>query len=289
MVSCLFSFNETAADMSNEAYPEVACGKDYPFCAASTGDAGYTCFQVSGNAWMNKGMSHSNLESYMGWVPLAGSAIGNVLGGVISDKLFPYLGSSGRCLVCGVGNIISIFFVVQALLSQFPDCFLFMVASGLFGECYLGQSIALLSDATSPRIIVTSVSLFMFVITLMAGNAPLLVPAVRAMFASKFDYVAVYFDAASEYPGYIPHGFEDTQSVTYPNDNHFSVQLSGGGSRSLQWSLIVIFVSLYISSGILYILCFFKYRSAGLGTTTMLSFSEQVNFDSRANSSERKG
>jgi hypothetical protein len=270
-VNCLYSYNATAyaTQSLTNPYPSVACGSDYPYCSdENSPDGTYTCYQVSDNAWMNKGMSHTRLEAYMSWVPLAGSAVGNVLGGILSDKLFPYFGSGGRCLVCGIGNIISVFFVMEALLSEFPNCFLFMIASGLFGECYLGQSIALLSDATSPRVIVTSVSIFMFIITVLAGNAPLLIPSIRSAFEAKFDSVTISVDAASMYPGHFPHesagdggafGTFDS-SAAYGTVAKFTVSLSGGGSRSLQWALIVAFVSLYVSSGLLYLLCFLKYR-----------------------------
>ncbi len=107
-------------------------------------------------------MSSLNLEIYMSWVPLVGSALGSLLGGFLSDFLVLRSqaaarqtsrlrtntadqslrkrlssgeetsgGSYLRMVVAGVGTLMSLPLVLAALVLPLPACFLIMIASGL--------------------------------------------------------------------------------------------------------------------------------------------------------------
>ncbi len=99
-------------------------------------------------------MSHERLISYMSWVPLLGSGFGSVLGGILTDKLVRFAagrsrsyessvrsvgdltpinerGLEMRALLAGISCILSAPFVILAIFGEFPDCFTYLVASGL--------------------------------------------------------------------------------------------------------------------------------------------------------------
>jgi hypothetical protein len=96
------------------------------------------------------GMAHSRLIRYMSWVPLVGSGIGSILGGIISDKAAKWIanksrlqgsatvslpvGENGveiRALLCGLSCFFATPFVIVALLADYPNCFNYLIFSGL--------------------------------------------------------------------------------------------------------------------------------------------------------------
>lgn len=214
------------------------------------------------------------VETYFAWIPLLGSATGNILGGLLSDRFVaaktidkdeklvakselesPINGSSElsptdeatltptqspefpaysdnnspmtkqddsvRMLLSGIGGFLALPLVISALLLDKPWCFIIMIGSGLVsinnlfeevnllffcwtkvGELYLGQSLAIIAGPTAvPATLVTqSVALFMFIVTIIGGNMPLLIPSVASVL--QFSDATITFTASVAYsPG----------------------------------------------------------------------------------------
>eukprot|EP01034_Spumella_vulgaris_P025557 gene25559-32028_t len=194
---CSFSYSSEAFTSSSFLSGSAVCGSDFPYCV----DGGDHCSALSTYPWHNKGMSSLHLEEFMSWVPLVGSGLGSLLGGFLSDHVVASraskasrhnsgsssnrgsraesIGSSAvRMLVAGFGTLIAVPLVVLALLLEFPYCFLVMVASGMVGEAYLSQALAIVTSERSipSRLVTQSVAVFMLFVTLIGGNVPLLVP-----------------------------------------------------------------------------------------------------------------
>jgi hypothetical protein len=106
---------------------------------------------------------------------------------------------------------------------------------------YIGASLALLSDVTPSDLIVPSVALFMFIITLIGGNCPLLVPLILSLRPTTHHTFS--FQAAP------PLGSPFSLSSTIP----FHVDRRSG--VDLQIALVIIFSFLYLFGGLLYFLC----------------------------------
>jgi hypothetical protein len=105
---------------------------------------------------------------------------------------------------------------------------------------YIGASLALLSDVTPPDLIVPSVALFMFIITLIGGNCPLLVPLVLSLRPTT--HHTFTFQAAP------PVG----SPLSQPSVLYEVTRRSGG---DLQVALVILFTVLYLLGGLLYFLC----------------------------------
>jgi hypothetical protein len=78
--SCLYSYNAAYQPASGAGVPSV-CGSSHPYCIDGT------CNALFSTPWHNRGISHEALEEYMWWVPLVGSAMGCLCGGMLSDAL----------------------------------------------------------------------------------------------------------------------------------------------------------------------------------------------------------
>lgn len=108
---------------------------------------------------------------------------------------------------------------------------------------YLGASLALLSDVTPSNLIVPSVALFMFIVTLIGGNAPLLVPLILSI--SPITHFTFHFTAASPY--------EPTNLLLQSESTNYSIIRRSG--TDLQTTLIILFTILYLLSTLVYYIC----------------------------------
>jgi MFS family permease len=149
--SCSYSYNATTSTSSS------MCDASYPYCR------GDSCYAINPAPWHNQGIDHTVLESYMSWVPLAGSAVGSILGGYLTDQIVSHYSYSNptsaaalRLAAAGIGTLLATPMVVISFFLAPPACFLAMVGSGLIGEIYLGQSLAVVSSLSSPPVLVTS-------------------------------------------------------------------------------------------------------------------------------------
>ena len=120
---------------------------------------------------------------------------------------------------------------------------------------YIAASLAVVADLTPPALLVPSTALFMFFVTIIAGNCPLLVPVALNVVMHK-SYHTFTVDAApvaaesattasSEQSAWGGDGFL-ASSVQYS-----SSERSG---RDLQQVMIVLICALYVASSLIYFL-----------------------------------
>jgi hypothetical protein len=182
----------------------------------------------------------------MSWVPIVGSGFGNIIGGMFSDYIVTTIGIKGRVLVPGIGNILAIPFVLLALTQDFPMCFVYLCISGFVGECYLSQSFALLSEISCKKSLISSVAIFMFLVTMIAGNMPLLIPYLVAVINDNTNNTDnyIYFYASPPYSSNNSNVGDVLYKVISKSD-------------SLLKSLEIVFSCCYIISSVLYFICYF--------------------------------
>jgi hypothetical protein len=76
-------------------------------------------------------MDHYQIEAYMSWVPLIGSALGSVLGGILADRLsIDIPNGCARMFLAGIGSLVAAPIVGIALILHSPYCFLILILSG---------------------------------------------------------------------------------------------------------------------------------------------------------------
>jgi hypothetical protein len=170
-------------------------------------------------------------------------------------------------LITGISNLIALPLVAYSFYLNFPGCFLIYLATGIFGEIYYVQSLAVITDplgifycfsflicihdtiliVVPPELVTQSVAFFVFIVTLIGGNFPLLIPLFESMvgFNAK---VQVEFLAASEYRSGNPMIEEKQFSILNYNAN------------KIQYSLMYVLILSYGLSGLLYIFSYFQLK-----------------------------
>ena len=125
---------------------------------------------------------------------------GALSGGFISDKLLSYrtkdgtkLGARARILVIIASNMLAAPFCLGALtlpapqsFSEAPWAFLCLIPANVIGEMWIGVTLTVVIESVPAHLKTTSVALYLFIITNIGGNAPLLV---RPMFFFLFPVV----------------------------------------------------------------------------------------------------
>ena len=104
---------------------------------------------------------------------------------------------------------------------------------------YIGASLALVADLTPEDLLVPSVALFMFLVTLLGGNGPLLVPLVADHFLGSRKHHTFHFTAA------VGEGGGEAGSTM-----EYAVEARSG--FDLQHALLYILCSLYLASAVVY-------------------------------------
>ncbi|KAJ1437759.1 major facilitator superfamily domain-containing protein [Ochromonadaceae sp. CCMP2298] len=186
---------------------------------------------------------------------LSGADMGNAGNGTEgnvgdADKGEVEVDQSPRMLIAGLSNILALPLILASLMLGFPYCFLILVVSGMVGELYLGQTLALISDRsnTRPVQLTQAVALFMFIITIIGGNVPVLIPFVAGVVGGR--EVQVDFEASSQYA---PQ--QEPSPATY--------SVSHRDPKELQVSLMVVLGACYGLSGLLYLLSYSQLKAAG--------------------------
>ena len=119
---------------------------------------------------------------------------------------------------------------------------------------YLGASLALLSDVTPPNLIVPSVALFMFIVTLIGGNAPLLVPLILSLRPTthhNFHFTA----AAPAPPTLLSSSSSSSSSPWLESAELINYSITRRSGTDLQITLVILFTILYLLSTLVYYIC----------------------------------
>ena len=114
---------------------------------------------------------------------------------------------------------------------------------------YIAASLALVADLTPPPLLVPSTALFMFFVTIIAGNCPLLVPVGLNLVMQK-SYHTFYVEAAATPDVFAAAGGDgDGDGLSAAYVGYTSSERSG---HDLQLVMTVLICSLYAVSSLIY-------------------------------------
>lgn len=144
--------------------------------------AGYVWAYNTQPYYESIGQSSIDIAKYMSWIPLVGGSIGVVLGGFISDRIVKNQPAYKRIWVLVVSQLISAPFAAGAIFLPPPWCYLSLIPGYIFGEMWVGVTMAVLVELVAASVRTSAVALYMFIISNVGGNMPLLVPPLQTAF-----------------------------------------------------------------------------------------------------------
>lgn len=148
-------------------------------------------------------------SAYLGVIPLIGGSIGALVGGFVSDKLVQRKGSDGKSLgpvarifVIIASCVLAAPFAAGALVLEVPTIsdpdampwgFLTLIPSNVFGEAWIGVCMTLVIESVPSHLKAVSVAIYLFIISNIGGNMPLLVPVLEDAGFSKKEALLCLF------------------------------------------------------------------------------------------------
>ncbi|XP_048776691.1 MFS-type efflux pump MSMEG_3705-like isoform X2 [Ostrea edulis] len=128
------------------------------------------------------GRKPEEIGKYLSWVPLVGGSFSVLVGGFISDRLVKRLGMYSRILVIGISLLIAAPFAAGTLYFDPPGAYFFQIPTYIFGEMWVGITLAVVVELVPSDIKTTAVAVYLFIISNIGGNANLLVPPLTQHF-----------------------------------------------------------------------------------------------------------
>ncbi|XP_078082263.1 protein spinster-like [Mustelus asterias] len=145
-------------------------------CAAgSVRNAGGYVWAYNTQLYFNLYHSAADVGRWLSWIPLVGGCLGALSGGYISDRLVKRRGLYARVWVLVISQALAAPFVAGALWLNPPYCFLSLIPSNIIGEMGIGVTLTIIVELVAPSIRTPVVAIYIFIISNVAGNAPLLV------------------------------------------------------------------------------------------------------------------
>ncbi|XP_038637557.1 putative glycerol-3-phosphate transporter 5 isoform X1 [Scyliorhinus canicula] len=145
-------------------------------CAAgSVRNAGGYVWAYNAQLYFNLYHSDADVGRWLSWIPLVGGCIGALSGGFVSDQLVKRSGMYARAWVLVFSQVLAAPFVAGALLLNPPSCFLLLIPANILGEMGIGVTLTIIIELVTPSIRTPAVATYIFIISNVAGIAPLLV------------------------------------------------------------------------------------------------------------------
>ncbi|ESO86450.1 hypothetical protein LOTGIDRAFT_220749 [Lottia gigantea] len=117
--------------------------------------------------------------SYMSWIPLVGGSLGVLVGGIISDRVVKKRGLYARILVLVFTQILAAPFAAGTLFFDPPWAFICQIPTYIIGEMWVGVTLAVVIELVPTRVRTTAVAVYLFIISNVGGNFPLIVPPLQ--------------------------------------------------------------------------------------------------------------
>lgn len=114
---------------------------------------------------------------WLSWIPLVGGSIGVIFGGFISDRFVKKSGPVARIWVLIASLVVAAPFAAATLFFAPPWAFLFQIPTYVFGEMWVGVTLAVVIELVPAHLRASSVGFYFFIISNIGGNMPLLVSA----------------------------------------------------------------------------------------------------------------
>ncbi|XP_068695017.1 MFS-type efflux pump MSMEG_3705-like [Montipora foliosa] len=149
------------------------------FIAGSVRNAGGYVWAYNTQPYFNKYYPNTNVGEYMSWIPLVGGSLGVVLGGFISDRLIKNRGFYARVWVLVFSQVIAAPFAAGALFLKPPLSFISLIPSNIIGEMWVGVTLTVVVELVPNTIRSPAIAGYLFVISIIGGNVPLLVPPLK--------------------------------------------------------------------------------------------------------------
>ncbi|XP_013388870.1 protein spinster homolog 1 [Lingula anatina] len=133
------------------------------------------------------GRPTDEIGTYMSVIPLVGGSIGVVLGGFISDVIVKRRGPTARVLVLVASQVLAAPFAAGALFLPAPWAYISLIPSNIIGEMWVGVTLAVVVELVPSKVRTSAVAVYLFIITNIGGNIPLLVPPLQTAFEVMTD------------------------------------------------------------------------------------------------------
>ncbi|KAK3087414.1 hypothetical protein FSP39_005573, partial [Pinctada imbricata] len=128
------------------------------------------------------GETKEDIGKYLSWIPLVGGSFSVLLGGFISDRLVKRLGMYSRVIVIVASLVIAAPFAAGTLFFDPPAAYFFQIPTYIFGEMWIGITFAVIVELVPSDIKTAAIATYLFIISNIGGNAPLLVPPIQQSF-----------------------------------------------------------------------------------------------------------
>ncbi|KAJ8300638.1 hypothetical protein KUTeg_022157 [Tegillarca granosa] len=146
--------------------------------------SGYVFGNNSQVYFQSIGQTKDQIGEYMSWIPIVGGSLSVTLGGFISDRVVKRLGMYARVIVIVVSLLVAAPFAAGTLYFEPPYAYICQIPTYLFGEMWIGITLAIILELVPSDIRTSAVAIYLFIITNIGGNTPLLVPPIKKHFQS---------------------------------------------------------------------------------------------------------
>jgi len=141
--------------------------------------SGYVFGYYAETFYENQGRSKDEIGMYMSWTPLIGGSLSVLLGGYVADKVVKKFGLIGRIGIIIISLLCASPFAAGALYFKPPGAYISLIPAYLIGEMWISITLAVIVDLVPAGFRTSSVALYLFIITNIGGNAPLLVTPIQ--------------------------------------------------------------------------------------------------------------
>ncbi|KAL3872099.1 hypothetical protein ACJMK2_040053 [Sinanodonta woodiana] len=144
--------------------------------------AGYV-FAYNTQLYFNDiGQTKEDIGKFMSWIPIVGGSLGVLFGGFISDRVVKSRGVYARVAVIIASLVLAAPFAAGTLYFNPPYAYICQIPSYLFGEMWISITLALVIELVPSHIRTSTIAAYLFIISNIGGNMPLLVPPINDAF-----------------------------------------------------------------------------------------------------------
>ncbi|XP_067826116.1 protein spinster homolog 1-like isoform X2 [Heptranchias perlo] len=159
--------------------------------AGSVRNAGGYVWAYNTQVYFNLYHSGVDVGRWLSWIPLVGGCLGAVTGGFISDQMVKRSGLYARVWVLVFSQVAAAPFLAGALWLNPPVCFLSLIPANIIGEMGIGVTLTIIVELVSPSIRTPAVAIYIFIISNIGGNAPLLVTPLTKLWTLRVALLAL--------------------------------------------------------------------------------------------------
>ncbi|XP_064420414.1 D-galactonate transporter [Latimeria chalumnae] len=160
--------------------------------AGSIRNAGGYVWGYNAQIYFNQYYPEVDVGEWLSWIPLIGGSFGVLFGGFISDRVVKKSGLQARVWVLVLSQMVAAPFLAGALWLSPPYCFLILIPAYIIGEMWVGVTLAILVELVPSGIRTSAIAVYLFIITNIGGNMPLLVPPLTSLYGLRIALLILY-------------------------------------------------------------------------------------------------